>query len=474
MERPEQERALAQRLAQRLGPRGLLTERAEVAPYEVSARHGMGRARAVVRPSTMEELSEVVRELIGSGVHMVVQGAATGLVGAATPSPDGTQWVLSTQRLRDVLNIDPVNRSATVAAGYRLSDLNRSAQVHGLVFPIDLGADPSIGGMVATNTGGARLIRYGGVRENLLGLQAVLAHPAGEMVGHDLSLRKNNTGIDWTQLLCGSFGAFGVVGRATVKLHPVQQQRATALVAVDSVEQAVELACSLELAMGEFVSAFEGLSQGALDAVAQHQEQGVFATTPPYAVLVEVSSAIAPGCGLDLDAMLMEWLELRFDRGEVLDAVVGKPEQLWRLRHAVSESVQALGRLVAFDVAVPRSSFAAFRHEAARIIAQCMPQARLCDFGHLGDGGVHLNMVVPVDTGAQQIEQLREAICDAVVMRFAGSFSAEHGIGPYNQRFYDRFTDSSLYRACGALQQIFDPRFQLGRVRLGQASFGQA
>lgn len=474
MEWPEQERALAQRLAQRLGPRGLLTERAEVVPYEASARHGAGKARAVVRPATMEELSEAVRELIGAGAHMVVQGAATGLVGAATPSPQGTQWVLSTQRLRDVLSIDPVNRSATVAAGYRLSDLNRSAQEHGLVLPIDLGADPSVGGMVATNTGGARLIRYGGVRENLLGLQAVLAYPAGEMVGHDLSLRKNNTGLGWAQLMCGSFGALGVVGRATVKLHPVQRQCATALVALDSVEQAVELACSLELTMGEFVSAFEGLSQGALDAVAQHQGQDVFATTPPYAVLMEVSSAIAPGGGLDLETMLMAWLESRFERGEVRDAVVDKPDRLWRLRHAVSESVQALGRLVAFDVAVPRSSFAAFRHEAARIIAQCMPQARLCDFGHLGDGGVHLNMVVPVNTGVQQIEQLREAIYDAVVGQFSGSFSAEHGIGPYNQRFYERFTEGPMRSACTALQQALDPRFQLGRIRLGHASLGQA
>lgn len=461
------DQGLADRLVRGLGPRGAVFEPKDMAAYEACARHGAGQARAVVRPADLAQLAWVVRELMSSGAHVVAQGAATGLVGAATPTPDGTQWVLSTQRLRDVLHIDPVNRSATVAAGFRLSDLNREAQAHGLCFPIDLGADPTIGGMVATNTGGARLIRYGGVRENLLGLQAVLAHPAGQVVGTDRNLRKNNTGLDWTQLLCGSFGAFGIVGRATLKLHPVQRQSATALVAVDTADTAVALACALEQDLGDFVSAFEGLSHGALRAVERHQGQGIFAQTPPYAVLMEVSSAVAPGQGLDLERMLMAWLEGRLEQGGILDAIVDKPAQLWRIRHAVSESVQALGRLVAFDVAVARSAFAPFRREAQALIEQHLPGALLCDFGHLGDGGVHLNMTVPESTSAAQIDALREALYGAVVMRFSGSFSAEHGVGPYNQRFYDRYTEAPLRRVCTALQQALDPRLQLGNVRLG-------
>ena len=470
MTRPDIDTGLADRLRDRLGERGLVLDRPDMAPYEASARHGSGQALGVVRPADLAQLAWVVRELIDSGAQIVPQGAATGLVGAATPTADGTQWVLSTQRLRDVLYIDPVNRSATVAAGFRLSDVNREAQAHGLCFPIDLGADPTIGGMVATNTGGARLIRYGGVRENLLGVQAVLAHPAGQLVGADRNLRKNNTGLDWAQLLCGSFGAFGIVGRATIKLHPLPQQSATALVAVDSADTAVALACALEQDMGDFVSAFEGMSHGALQAVERHQGQGVFAQTPPYAVLMEVSSAVAPGRGLDLEGMLMAWLEGRMEQGGILDAIVDKPAQLWRIRHAISESVQSQGRLVAFDVAVARSAFAPFRDEAQALIEQHLPGARLCDFGHIGDGGVHLNMTVPDDTQAAQIEALREALYEAVVVRFSGSFSAEHGVGPYNQRFYDRFTEAPLRGLCSALQQALDPGLQLGNVRLGEAA----
>jgi FAD/FMN-containing dehydrogenase len=270
-------------------------------------------------------------------------------------------------------------------------------------------------------------------------------------------------------LLCGSFGVFGIITQATLKLHPLQRQAATALVAVASADQAVELACALEQELGEFVSAFEGLSNGALNAVAKHQGQ-VFSTTPEYAVLMEVSSAIAPGRGLDLEAMLLSWLEAQVEAGVVVDAVVDKPAQLWRLRHATSESVQALGRLVAFDIAVPRSSIGAFRRRVLSVIESLVPGTLPCDFGHLGDGGIHLNLVVPDGTADERIASLRSAVYDEVVYGFAGSFSAEHGVGPYNQVFYDRYSEPPLRAVCDALQQALDPEHRLGRVRLGNAA----
>ncbi|MGJ7494620.1 FAD-binding oxidoreductase [Variovorax sp. RT4R15] len=462
------EHGLVGRLLSRLGVPGLLTDARDKAPFEVSARHGHGQARAVVRPATVEELSWVVQELVEADASFVVQGAATGLVGAATPTDCGTQWVLSTQRLRDRLEIDPVNRTAVVAAGYRLSDLNRAAAEHGLTFPIDLGADPSIGGMVATNTGGSRLIRYGSVRENLLAVAGVLANPPGARVGSTRGLRKNNTGLDWTQLMTGTFGAFGIVTHATLKLHPVQRQTAAALVALESAEMAMALLCSLEDALGEFVSAFEGMSGNALTAAVRHlpSVSAPFPVAPPYAVLLEVSSAVSKAAGLDLESMLMGWLEAQMELARILDAVVDKPERLWRIRHAVSESVQALGKLVAFDVSVSRSRFAAFRTRAVELIAAEIASAHVCDFGHLGDGGVHLNIVVPPGTSADAIAQLRSKLYQAVVEEFDGSFSAEHGIGPYNQAFYRRFTDRPTLALAGALHAQLDPRGRLGNVRL--------
>lgn len=457
---------LLARIAARLGPRAIVTG-ADKQPYETGARHGGGQAHAVVLPASATELAWVVQELVAAGVKLLAQGAGTGLVAAAVPADDGQAWIVSTQRLRDVIDIDPVNRSATVAAGYRLSDLNRAAAEHGLMFPIDLGADPSIGGMVATNTGGARLVRYGGVRENLLDVQAVLAEPAGRVVGGSRGLRKNNTGLSWPQLLCGTFGAFGFISRATLKLHAVQRQSATALVAVRSTAAAVQLLCEFEHEFGEMVSAFEGISADAMDAVRQHGlVRPPFAETPAYAVLLEISSAIPRSGGVDLEALLVDWLAARMENGIVEDAVAEKSARLWRIRHSISEAVQALGRLVAFDLSVPRSRFASFLERARTLVKELVPEARVCDFGHLGDGGVHLNIVVPADLSPDAVVGLRDEIYELTVTGFGGSFSAEHGLGPYNQRWYLRFAEPAVRDWACVLHGHFDPRGLLGRVRL--------
>jgi FAD/FMN-containing dehydrogenase len=459
---------LQARLQDRLGPQGVLLAAADKASYEASARHAGGHAQGVVRPATLEELSWCVRTLAEAGCAIVAQGAATGLVGAATPSAEGSQWVVSTQRLRDRLQLDPQHRSVTVSAGYRLSEIQRAAAEHGLTFALDLSADPSVGGMVATNTGGSRLIRWGGVRDNLLGAQAVLVHPPGQTVGSLRGLRKDNTGLDWAQLLSGSFGAFGIVARAVLRLHPVQKQIATALVAVESVPVAMALLESLEDRLGDFVSAFEGMSAHAMHAALSHLPGATrpFAGGCEYAVLIELTSAVPRDTGLDLDALLLQWLEGRLQERGVLDAVVDKPDRLWRIRHAISESVQALGQLVAFDVAVKRSSFAAFRAQALETVRATLPQAHVCDFGHLGDGGIHLNLVLPPGSDAQRIGLLRTRIYDLVVHTFGGSYSAEHGIGPYNQEYYERYTAPSTRALAGVLHEHVDPHRRLGNVRL--------
>jgi FAD/FMN-containing dehydrogenase len=323
--------------------------------------------------------------------------------------------------------------------------------------------------MIATNTGGARLIRYGGVRENLLGVQGVLLHPPGAVVGQLHGLRKNNTGLDWGQLLCGSFGAFGLITHAVVKLHALPKQTATALLALPSAEAGVQLLASLEAELGDFVSAFEGISGPALQAVVGHLPgaQAPFAEPPPYAVLLELTAILGADQGLDLNALLLAWLERQMEAGaELLDAVVDKPEKLWRLRHGLSEAVQHLGRMLAFDLSVTRSQFALLRKRALAVIATRVPEARVCDFGHLGDGGMHLNFVVPRDTSEDCIAALREAIYDLTVREFAGSYSAEHGVGPSNAAFYRRYADAATRDWAAALHRHFDPAGQLGNVRL--------
>jgi FAD/FMN-containing dehydrogenase len=453
-------------LASRLGTLGVIQDADGKAPYEASARYGQGHACAVVRPTSTEELGWVIERLLEAEASFVVQGAGTGLVAGATPTAAGTQWVLSTQRLKERLEIDVRNRTATVSAGYRLSDLNKAAAEHGLFFPIDLGADPTVGGMVATNTGGARLVRYGGVRENLLDVTAVLTRRPTIPVGGRRGLRKNNTGLSWSQLLCGTFGAFGIIADATLKLHALPRQTATGLVATDCAADAIDLLVSLEAELGDFLSAFEGISRNALSAVLRHGVQSPFAEVPAYAVLLELATTIPVGQGVDVELLLTDWLERHFAEGRIKDGVVGKPEQLWRIRHSISEAVQGSGRMVAFDIAVPRSGFAEFREKAVHLVEQAVQGAVVYDFGHLGDGGVHLNVVVPRQASDTSIGTLRDAVYALTVDGFGGSFSAEHGVGPYNHRWYAEYTESAKLELATALHNHFDATRRLGNVRL--------
>lgn len=455
-----------------LGAQGVLSSAADCARYEQGWRYGSGKARCVARPRTSQECALVLACCRKHAAHVLPQGANTGLVAASTPDNSGTMVVLSTDRLTRTIEVDAASRTALVDAGVTLSQLNEAAAKHGLWFPIDLGADPAIGGMVATNTGGTRLLKYGDVRKNLLGLEVVLAD--GRVVSELNSLRKNNTGLDIKQLFVGTFGAFGVVTRAVVQLAPLPQQRATALVACTCGSAVVRLLVALERELGDALSAFEVMGAAALGAVfAQHSElRRPFAELPTYAVLVEASSTLPSGhLALEdvLQGQLASYLEICGE--EVADVVLGDGEAFWHLRHLISESLRATGKMLAFDVSVPRSRMPEFTEAVRELLAATHAHVQLCDYGHWGDGGTHLNLVwqaadaqsLPVSW----VSDLQAQIYELVVRTFAGSYSAEHGIGPHNQRFYDRFASPVVAELCDLLQVGLLGGQRLGAVRLG-------
>ncbi|MBP8234388.1 MAG: FAD-binding oxidoreductase, partial [Rhizorhabdus sp.] len=254
-------------LAAIVGERNLLDAPEDLARYDMDGRQGGGAALAVVRPSSTEQVSALVRAAHAAGQRLVPQGARSGLVGAGLAD---RQIVLSLERLNAAPVIDAVNRTADVEAGVLLSTLNAAAGEHGLYFPIDLGADPSIGGMVSANTGGARLLRHGDVRRNLLGLEVVLSDAEGTILRFGRGLWKDNSGLDLKQLWVGGAGSLGIVTRATVALQPKPANRITALIALDRPEAAVDLIAPLEAGLGTLLTAFEGMSRPAMEAALAH------------------------------------------------------------------------------------------------------------------------------------------------------------------------------------------------------------
>lgn len=459
-----------------LGEKGLLTAANGLVAYETGARYDRGSAAFVARPVSTDEVSAVVAYCVTNGIALVPQSGNTGLVSGSTPDESGSQGVLSLDRLTAPFELDRINRTVLAGAGLRLSDLNARLEKSELFFPIDLGADPRLGGMIATNTGGTRFLRYGDVRRNVLGLKIVLADQDGTVLDLSCDLRKNNTGVDWKQLFIGTSGAFGIVTECVLNVEPVPRQSATAFLIPSSTQKIPALLIAMEDALGSCLSAFEGMSGNAVRAALEHVPslrnpfQG--GVVPDFMILAEISRVNAPRDGEQkLNEVMEEVLSAIWEGEESLlvDAFVGPPHEIWALRHALSEGVKHTGKLIAFDLSFRRGEVMRFLdHMKAQIPAR-FPGVTICDFGHIGDGGVHFNLIVAKDDPRLADEAfepaLRGYVFETAVKHFRGSFSAEHGIGRKNQAVYDRYTAADLRMLAAGLKAITSPG-ALGAVNL--------
>ncbi|WP_349436339.1 FAD-binding oxidoreductase [Pararhizobium sp. A13] len=460
-----------------LGDKGIVTEPGDMAAYETGARYDEGRAALVLRPQTTEEVSAAVAYCVKHGIPLIPQSGNTGLVSGSTPDASGTQAVLSLDRMTQRFDLDLDNRSLRADVGLRLSDVNQKLEKHGLFFPIDLGADPRLGGMLATNTGGSRFLKYGDVRRNTLGIKVVLADDEGTILDLTSELRKNNTGIDWKQTFIGTSGSFGIITECVLNLEPLPKQVATAYLVPASGAHVMPLLRAMEDRLGAYLSAFEGMSKNAVAAALDHVPslknpfQG--GNVPDYVILAEISRTWEPREGEQtLDAVLETVLAeiWESDVAPLADAFVGPAHEMWVLRHALSEGVKHSGKLIAFDLSFRRGDIMAFCDRMKDEMRQAFPEVTICDFGHIGDGGVHFNLVVPKDSASASDKdferRLRDWVFAIAVQDFNGSFSAEHAIGRKNQAYYDLYTQQKIKDMAHGLKAITSPG------SLGTVSFG--
>lgn len=455
-------------LAAMLGPGGVVAPTEDLAAYEQPARGTGGPAAAVVRPRSTDQVRAVLRWARRHRVRVLAQGANTGLVGASTPPPDGhaALVVLSTELMVDGLVVDPTDRTAVVPAGLRLSTLNDGLRPRGLWFPIDLAADPTLGGMVATNTGGARMLRHGDVRRRVLGVEVVTADEDVTVLDTLSVLRKDNTGPDLTSLFVGSAGMFGVVCRAALDLARIPADTAGMVVVPADGAAAVDLLTGLEEDLGDLLSAFEVMSAPAMDAALRHvgglHHPFGGSPLPDLAVLVEVAGPAG------MQDLLLGAVGRAVHGGRATEAVAMPLEQAWALRHALTEGLRRSGVVVGFDVSVPRSVLATYRDAVRTEVAARLPRAVVADFGHWGDGGMHCNLVFPPGAGPDDAERAaaREVVFGLAVERFGGSYSAEHGLGPHNADWWLRVTPPATVAAVRSLRDRFDPLGILGHPGL--------
>ncbi len=464
---------LLNRLRHIVGEAHVLTE-GDLSAYEQDWRkRTRGKALAVVRPGSTQEVADVVKACAAASVSLVPQGGNTGLVVGSIPSEAGDQVVLSLLRMHAVRAIDADNLTLTVEAGCILQNVQQAAEQAGFLFPLSLGAEGSctIGGNLATNAGGTQVLRYGNARELCLGLEVVTAQ--GEVL-HGLSgLRKDNTGYDLRNLMIGSEGTLGIITAATMKLYPMPAASLTAWVAVPSVAHAVKLLGLAHQHLGAGLTGFEMMGQFALSLVDTHYPHlrvPLWQDTP-YCVLLEnadnESEAHARQRFEDL-------LELALEDGYVTDAVVAEnltqARNLWHIRESITLAQAEEGLNIKHDISVPISSIPAFVETTDALLAREIPGVRLVNFGHLGDGNLHYNVQAP-ELGDPKVflrdhETQVNALVYQSVKRFGGSISAEHGVGSMKVDDLPDYKDPVALTLMRQLKRALDPKGTLnpGRV----------
>jgi FAD/FMN-containing dehydrogenase len=447
--------SLVPALRNAVGDAHILTDADMRAGYERDwTGRWLGRAAAVVRPESTEQVVAVLAACRDAGAAVIAQGGNTGLVGGSVPraEADREQVVLSLARMRDLEPVDAAAGEMTAAAGVTLGALQEHVRQAGFGFGVDLGARDSatIGGMVATNAGGMQVFRHGPMRAHVVGIEAVTAE--GSVLRRLPGLIKDNTGYHLPSLLSGSEGTLAVITRARLRLVPLQPRRAVALLAVEDAAAAVEVAGALRRSLPNLLAAELFFDDGMMLVLNHAGGDRPFREPHPAYLLVEADGATDPSDPL-VEA-------IGANSGPVRDVVVASDpagrERLWQLRERHTEAVNAQGVPHKLDVAVPVSRLAAYATDVREAIRAVAPEASVYLYGHVGDGNLHVNVVGPPPED--------EAVDDAVLelaVAMGGTISAEHGIGVAKVGWLERDRGRADVAAMRAIKQALDPTWML-------------
>ena len=436
-----------------------------VAPFVADFRRLYhGATPLVLLPRNVDEVAKILRICNRDEVAVVPHGGNTGYCGGATPDEAGAQIVLSMRRLNRVRHVDAADYSMVVEAGCTLAEAQKAAREADRLFPLSLGSEGTaqIGGNLSTNAGGTAVLRYGMMRDLVLGLEVVLAD--GRVLAGLKSLRKDNTGYDVKSLFVGAEGTLGVITAACLKLFPLPADTATALVGIDSPRQALALLASLRTAAGDQVTSFELMPRLAVELTVRHVP-GVadpLDQNTPWYLLIELSS---PNPQQGLVNMLTATLEDAAARGTIVDAMlassIAQAQAMWKLRESVPEAQRLHGASLKHDVSVPVSAIPTLIEEGSALVHRLAPEGDVISYGHAGDGNLHFNVSqkpgADIKSFVARGPVLELAMFD-LVESLGGSISAEHGIGRLKAAEFARRADPVELALMHELKRALDPK----------------
>jgi FAD/FMN-containing dehydrogenase len=453
--------AVLDELKAALGDGGWTQDPEVVAPLLTEWRNRWtGNTPILLTPRSTDEVAKAVTICAREGVAITPHGGGTGLVGGQIPFGE---VLLSTRKMRAVRDVTPLDDAMTVEAGLTLLEAQQAATAAGRYFPLSLAAEGSatVGGVISTNAGGTQVLRYGMMRDLVLGIEAVL--PNGQIFNGLKRLRKDNTGYDLKQLLIGAEGTLGVVTAATLKLFPIMRSRAVAVVGLETAAASVELLARARAETGGGVEAFELMKRLGMELVLKNipDTREPLESTPDWYVLIEIASGTPGGAEAQMQALL----EVAFEEGLITDAAIAQNDsqraEFWRLREEHSAALKPEGGGWKHDVSVPISRIAEFIDEASAAVEHFHPGARISVFGHVGDGNLHYDILPGVGQDIPAfIGRWKEGsqVVHDVVGTYDGSISAEHGLGRLKTEEVKRYKSSLEIETMAAIRRALDPQ----------------
>lgn len=464
------------RLQAELGSAAVLTASADMDGH-VEDWRGRFKTQAlcVALPTTVEQVAAIVRLCAASGVPVLPQGGNTSLCGGAVPASEGALPVIvNLSRMKRIRTIDAVNGSMEVEAGCVLKTVQDAAAEQQRFYPISLGAEGScqIGGTLATNAGGTGVLRYGNTRDNVLGIEVVLAD--GTIWNGLRALRKDNTGIDLKQLFIGAEGTLGIITAVTLKLHPLPTHHALAWFAPTDPQVASRVLSLFQSQCGSRLSAYEMMNRRQLELVIEQvpDRRNPLGALHDWHVLVELADTRG---GSEMELVLQETLGQAVEAGLIVDAVMATSDtqraNLWEIRHSVSEANKKAGVGLTTDCAVPVSAVPVFIEQASAAVRNIVPDVDVVIVGHIGDGNVHFIPMFSFDDWnalpdpASMALAMRRSVND-VAQRLGGTFSAEHGVGQTGLPEMAHYKSAAELALMRTIKRALDPAnlFNPGRL----------
>ncbi|RUL62451.1 FAD-binding oxidoreductase [Dyella dinghuensis] len=442
-------------LARRLPQLRLLSEPGDLEHYGRDwTRRWTPAPRAIALPASSDEVQGIVRWANEHNVAIVPSGGRTGLSGGAVAA--NGELVLSLERMNRVLGFDAVDRTLTVQPGIALEAVHGAAREHGLLYPVDFAArgSCSIGGNIATNAGGIRVIRYGNTREWIAGLKVVAGN--GELLDLNRGLIKNSSGYDLRQLMIGSEGTLGIVVEATLRLTDPPPTSQVMLLALPTMDALMDVFALFRSRLS--LQAFEFFTDVALKHVLAHGAQRAIDGDHPYYVVTEFESPDEK----TQDAALAAF-EHGVEQGWISDGVLAQSDAqaaaLWRLREGITESL-APHKPYKNDVSVRIGALPVFLHDIQTLLAREYPHIDVVWFGHIGDGNLHINVLKPESLSdadfIAQCEHVTKLLADTL-HKHGGSISAEHGIGLVKRAYLESTRSPAEIALMRGIRQVFDP-----------------